>query len=92
MTTQFAPIVYIIPAAYILDLLIGDPQTVWHPVRLIGRLIEVLEAGLNRPGHNKKFLGAAFVFLVSGATASGIWMILWLCAAMHSVLSYATSV
>ncbi|HLD82582.1 MAG TPA: adenosylcobinamide-phosphate synthase CbiB [Candidatus Omnitrophota bacterium] len=34
-------------AAYILDLIIGDPRIPWHPTRIIGRLIERLERKLN---------------------------------------------
>jgi len=37
----------IIPLAYLLDLVFGDPEWHWHPVRLIGRLIEKLENKLN---------------------------------------------
>ncbi len=36
--------------AYILDLLIGDPSYSLHPVRIIGRWIEILETVLRRSG------------------------------------------
>ncbi|MFC2342114.1 MAG: cobalamin biosynthesis protein CobD, partial [Selenomonas artemidis] len=29
--------------AYVLDTILGDPQTRWHPVALLGRLIAWLE-------------------------------------------------
>lgn len=83
---------FIIPVAYVLDLLVGDPQTSWHPVRMIGRLIEVLEKGLNKPGHHRKFLGIALVVLVTAATAFGVWGILKLSAAIHLFMFYAISV
>ena len=35
--------IFIIIFAYIMDLLFGDPQWRWHPVRLIGRLISFFE-------------------------------------------------
>ena len=33
-----------IGCCYILDLLIGDPHWLYHPVRLIGNLISLLES------------------------------------------------
>ncbi|MGV8058799.1 MAG: adenosylcobinamide-phosphate synthase CbiB [Smithellaceae bacterium] len=83
---------FIIPAAYILDLLVGDPQTFWHPVRIIGRLIEVLERGLNKNGRHRKFLGVVLVVLVTAAAAFGVWGILQLSAAIHRFMFYAISV
>ncbi|MCD8364438.1 MAG: cobalamin biosynthesis protein [Clostridiales bacterium] len=42
---------YLLPAlviGYIADLIFGDPQGVWHPVRLIGNWITWFERGLRR--------------------------------------------
>lgn len=39
---------YAIFIGFLLDLLIGDPHWMYHPVRLIGKLIEVLETGLRK--------------------------------------------
>jgi adenosylcobinamide-phosphate synthase len=83
---------FIISAAYILDLLLGDPQTVWHPVRFIGRLIERLEERLNVGGHNRKFLGVILVVLVTGTVSFGVWGILRLSATVHRFLFYGASV
>ena len=83
---------FIIPAAYILDLLFGDPQTVWHPVRFIGRLIERLEERLNVGGHNRKFLGVILVIFVTGTVSFGVWGILKLSATVHRFLFYGASV
>lgn len=44
--------------AYILDLLIGDPYFLYHPVRLIGHLISFLEKLLY--SFSKKILAGAF--------------------------------
>ena len=35
-------------AGFILDLIIGDPRWLYHPVCLIGNLISVLEKGIRR--------------------------------------------
>lgn len=33
---------------FLLDLLIGDPESLYHPIRLVGNLIGVLEKKMNR--------------------------------------------
>ena len=37
-----------LPAGFILDLLIGDPRWLYHPVCLIGNLISILEKGIRK--------------------------------------------
>lgn len=82
----------IIPLAYLLDLVFGDPQWHWHPVRLIGRLIEKLENKLNSGRVNKKFCGAILVILVVGATAFCVWGVLRLAKFIHPFFYYGASV
>ncbi|MBU4252179.1 MAG: adenosylcobinamide-phosphate synthase CbiB [Candidatus Omnitrophica bacterium] len=82
----------IIPLAYILDLVFGDPQWYWHPVRLIGRLIERLENKLNTGRRNKVFCGAVLVILVVGLTVFGIGGILKLSRLVHPFLFYIVSI
>lgn len=55
--------ILILIAAYLLDLLFGDPVYRLHPVRLIGRGIEALERILRRRGQNG-FGGG--IFLLAG--------------------------
>ena len=81
----------IIFAAYILDLLLGDPQTAWHPVRFIGRLIEAAEKKLNR-GPLRKTAGLSLVILTTGATSIAVWGLMRASAAIHEFLFYAVSV
>lgn len=57
--------IIIIISAYIMDLLFGDPQWRWHPMRLIGRLISVFEKMLYH-FENKKESGQLVVLLVVG--------------------------
>lgn len=83
---------FIIPVAYILDLLLGDPQWKWHPVRLIGRLIDVLESRFNRSEYNRKFFGGILVILVTGAVSFGVWGILKLSETVHRYLFCGASV
>lgn len=83
---------FIILGAYILDLIFGDPQIPWHPTRIIGRLIEILERKLNSGKLNKIFAGILLVVLATGATAFCVWGILKLAWFIHSVLYYIISV
>ncbi len=58
-------------SAYLLDLLLGDPQWFPHPVRLIGKMIAALEKLLRALGSSPrwlKFSGVLLAFSVCGAT------------------------
>lgn len=54
--------------AYILDLILGDPHWFPHPVRFIGKLIELLEKLFYR-FKCKRFFGGVMAVLVIGITA-----------------------
>lgn len=97
--------IIIILLAYILDLLFGDPRLNWHPVRIIGKLIERLEKKMNvgnrhacslksNACNNSKVRvgGIIFVVLVVGITALSVWGILRIAAFIHPVLHFAVSV
>lgn len=77
-----------IVSAYVLDLIFGDPQWHWHPVRLIGRMIERLEKILNTDKINKRFAGFTLVILVVGLTIFCVWGILELAKFIHPILYY----
>ena len=81
---------------FLLDLLIGDPYSLPHPIRLIGRLISVLEKFVR--GRFKNFTaGGVFlaltVLLLSAGTAFGVLFLcyrvnVWLGVAVESVMCY----
>ncbi|HQP12235.1 MAG TPA: adenosylcobinamide-phosphate synthase CbiB, partial [Candidatus Omnitrophota bacterium] len=52
---------------FLMDLVIGDPQWRWHPVRLTGRTIAWLEGRMNQ-GKNRKIKGIFFLILLAGST------------------------
>ena len=83
---------FIIPVAYVLDFLFGDPHIAWHPVRLIGRLIEELEKRLNKREHNGKVFGVMLVILVTTAVVLVIWGILKLTMMINQFLFYGVSI
>lgn len=78
--------------AYIFDLIIGDPQWRWHPVRIIGRLIEFLERGLNKDNFNKMFSGGLLVIFVVGLVIFCVWTVLILAKIVHIMFYYIVSV
>lgn len=79
-------------SAYFLDLVLGDPQWQYHPIRLIGRLIGLLEKRLNTDNFNRRFSGVILVNLVIGITIFFIWGCLKLAEFIHPIFYYFTSV
>ena len=67
-----------------LDLLLGDPHRVYHPVRLIGLLIRGLEGELRAVfPHNKegeRIAGSLLAVLVPSVTGAVCWLLLSLAA------------
>ena len=59
----------VVPAAVLLDLLLGDPRWLPHPVVGIGRLITALEKSLRRCVGNERLAGAFLLLLTVGITA-----------------------
>ncbi|MDO8734681.1 MAG: adenosylcobinamide-phosphate synthase CbiB [Elusimicrobiota bacterium] len=59
---------FCIVIAYIADLIFGDPRWFPHPVKLIGKTVEILEIFLRKIFKNKKTGGAVLAFLIIGGT------------------------
>ena len=54
--------ILILIAAFFLDLAVGDPRGLPHPVRIIGKGINVMENVIRRSGKTKKLLKAGGVY------------------------------
>lgn len=70
-------------AAVVLDTIVGDPRSVWHPVVLIGRLIGWLDAALRRNEDSparQKLAGAVLVFIVLAAVYGVVWGLVFVLA------------
>jgi len=73
---------YILPAAFALDIMLGDPRGLPHPVRWMGKAIERLETPFRRLNFNLTFCG----MLYAAVLILGTWLLTFLVlAAAHRV-------
>lgn len=79
---------YAIVTGFILDLLLGDPHWLYHPVRLIGKLIELFEKTLRKifPKTEKgeKAAGLFLVLFVCILTAGTVFLLIYLAYSIHT--------
>lgn len=77
---------------FCVDLLLGDPRRLPHPVQGMGRLIEVLEPKLRNLFHKteqgERHAGTCLVILVVGLTGLTTALSLWLAGRLHPVLEF----
>ena len=85
------------------DLLIGDPQWLWHPVQGIGALISAGEKGLRRlfrvpfPGDRRdpgreRMAGGVLVLLVLLVSTGAVWLMLRLAGLLDGRMGSGSSV
>src|SRR5262245_9972880 len=67
-----APHPYLLVAAVVLDLIIGDPPYAWHPIRLVGRALTWIEEKLRAAGFDG--YGGGIMLLVA-LTASALLIV-----------------
>ena len=72
-------------AGWILDLLIGDPQWLPHPVVWFGKAIAACEHKLNR-GHHRKVKGAVVAILLIALVFALTWLIRYWLLSLSSYL------
>lgn len=77
---------------FLLDLLIGDPQFIYHPIRLVGNLIAATEKLLRRicpkSDRGEFYGGILLVIIVTGLTVGSSVGILLLAGMVHPVLRF----
>jgi len=74
-----------IVVGYTLDLILGDPYFLYHPVRLIGHLINFLDKRLNQ-GQHRKLKGLLLLIIVSGVSFIVPFLILLAVSKVHITL------
>ncbi len=72
-----------IPTAFLLDLIIGDPQFAHHPVRYMGRAIEILEPRFRRLPFGLTLSGIFFAFFMIFVTWAVMAAILFISYYIH---------
>lgn len=79
-------------AAFLLDLKLGDPFYRFHPVRVMGRIIEKGESFLRALITSEKTAGAVLAFFLPVAAAGLVWGILQLLYRVYPALAWAANV
>lgn len=64
-------------AGFCIDLFLGDPEGWWHPVRAIGRLIELLEQFLRKCFPKTKRGELTAGILLAAAVPAAAWAVSW---------------
>ncbi len=88
------PVTLPLLAAFILDILLGDPKGYPHPVKLIGKLIEWLDRLFYSAGRSpllQRLAGAAVVLLVVGTSYGIAFLLVALAGKIHPLLAAALS-
>jgi adenosylcobinamide-phosphate synthase len=73
----------ILALALLLDLTLGDPRWLPHPVVMIGHLISTLEKVLRRTMRNEGAAGMLLLFLTVSCAASVTWFAVWGASRIH---------
>lgn len=84
------PLIIII--ALLLDLAVGDPRWLPHPVVAIGRLIHLLDLKLRRAWLNERVAGVLLLLLVAGCSSGCTWILLKILAAQFPLIGWIAAV
>ncbi|MFD1773106.1 adenosylcobinamide-phosphate synthase CbiB [Paenibacillus rhizophilus] len=85
---------FVITAIFI-DLLVGDPRGIPHPVIGIGKIISVAESALRKWGTGRtkeRALGVLLVLVVLSAVYAAAFLILWLAGLIHPIIRVLAAV
>ena len=81
---------------FILDLIVGDPHWLYHPIRLVGHLISGLEKILRKVFPKTKrgelTAGVFLLILTAGITSGVAWILLYAAGCIHPYVKFALSV
>ena len=80
---------------FILDFILGDPHSLWHPVQGIGSLITGTEKALRKVFPNKKrplqIAGLLLVIFVVSVSVLFAGLLLWIAERIHPALGFGLS-
>ncbi len=83
---------YLIAAAFILDLLIGDPEGWPHPIRWMGRAIKRFEPEFRQLSPNPGWAGTLFALSLTTGTFLLAWLLIFSAGSIHPVAGIAAEV
>lgn len=78
--------------AFSLDLVLGDPRWLPHPVKGIGKLINLLEPTFRRYVENERISGIFFAVTIIGSAWSAVYFFTLLAARIHYCAGFLLSV
>lgn len=84
----------VLPLAFLLDLIVGDPRWLPHPVRFMGQAVGFLEKAaltLTRSPAGKRLAGIIIVVVVAGGSFTLTWLLLDFAFTWHAYLGFALS-
>ena len=80
------PVLYVLPMAFFLDLLIGDPQYLPHPIRWMGKAIDTLEPYFRKIPVKLSFSGGLFAIGLVMGTWTLTTLALMIAHGLHPML------
>jgi len=78
----------VLALAIILDLALGDPRWLPHPVVFIGRLISILEVHVRKLLRNGHVAGVLLLVLTAGSSALTAWLLIRACSLLHPLTGF----
>lgn len=82
----------IILLALLLDLAVGDPRWLPHPVVMIGRLIQVLDQGLRRAWLDQRSAGILLLLITVVGAGGATWLLLQLSNTLHTLAGFVATI
>jgi len=80
---EIAPFWYILPLAFLLDIILGDPQWLPHPIRWIGKWIEIWEPYFRKFNFSLTTSGYLFALTLVFGTFVITWGVLYIARSIH---------
>jgi adenosylcobinamide-phosphate synthase len=81
----------ILVSALLLDLALGDPRWLPHPVVLIGHLIGTLDTALNKIISHKRLAGILLLVLTAGSAGTTAWLLIRGSHLIHPLAGFLAS-
>jgi adenosylcobinamide-phosphate synthase len=82
----------VLVSALLLDLALGDPRWLPHPVVLIGRLINALDTFLNKITSHKRAAGILLLLVTTGSAGTAAWLLIRVSQHLHPLAGFLAAV